>query len=63
MENENAVRSISLTQEEEKLIKPLGLLTQKPIIYATNLGVDELSTGNNFSEEDKNVDITIISVR
>ena len=40
LENENAVRSISLTDEEKKLIKPLGLLTEKPIIYATNLGED-----------------------
>ncbi|WP_413684047.1 redox-regulated ATPase YchF [Prochlorococcus sp. MIT 1011] len=51
LENENAVRGVSLTQEEKKLIKPLGLLTEKPIIYATNLGEDELATGNPFSEE------------
>ena len=55
LENENAVRSVSLTEEERKLIKPLGLLTQKPIIYATNLGEDELSKGNNFSEEVNNL--------
>ena len=46
LENENAVRSVSLSQEDKKLIKPLGLLTEKPIIYATNLGEDELATGN-----------------
>ena len=51
LENENAVRSVSLTDEEKKLIKPLGLLTEKPIIYATNLGEDELAKGNSFSEE------------
>ncbi len=49
--NENAVRSVLLTDEEKKLIKPLGLLTEKPIIYATNLGEDELAKGNSFSEE------------
>ncbi len=51
LENENAVRNVSLTSEEKKLIKPLGLLTEKPIIYATNLGEDELAKGNEFSEE------------
>ena len=51
LENENAVRSVSLTDEEKKLIKPLGLLPEKPIIYATNLGEDELAKGNSFSEE------------
>ena len=55
LENENAVRNVLLSVEERKLIKPLGLLTQKPIIYATNLGEDELSTGNNFSEEVNNL--------
>ncbi len=40
-----------ITDEEKKLIKPLGLLTEKPIIYATNLGEDELARGNSFSEE------------
>ena len=55
LENENAVRNVLLSVEERKLIKPLGLLTQKPIIYATNLGEDELSMGNNFSEEVNNL--------
>jgi len=55
LENENAVRSVSLNEEEIKLIKPLGLLTQKPIIYATNLGEDELSKGNNFSRKVNNL--------
>ena len=36
LENEIAVRNVSLTDDEKKLIKPLGLLTEKPIIYATN---------------------------
>jgi len=53
LENENAVRSVSLTQEEKKLIKPLGLLTEKPIIYATNLGEDELANGNSFFRRSK----------
>ena len=42
-------RSISLTDEENKLVAPLGLLTAKPIIYASNLSEDELSSGNTYS--------------
>ena len=44
-----AARSISLTDEENKLVAPLGLLTAKPIIYASNLSEDELSSGNTYS--------------
>ena len=33
------------------MIKPLGLLTAKPIIYATNVSEDDLSAGNSFCEE------------
>ena len=35
---ENGVaRSVDLNDEEAAMIKPLGLLTAKPIIYATNV--------------------------
>ena len=44
-----AARSISLTDEEKMLVAPLGLLTAKPIIYASNLSEDELSSGNTYS--------------
>ncbi len=44
-----AARSISLTDEENMLVVPLGLLTAKPIIYASNLSEDELSSGNTYS--------------
>ena len=55
LENDKATRNILLTAEEKKIIKPLGLLTLKPVIYATNLGEDDLSTGNNYSEEVNNL--------
>lgn len=45
------VRHISLTEEEELLIKPLGLLTRKPVIYATNVSEDDLATGNAWVEQ------------
>jgi ribosome-binding ATPase len=43
-------RSVELTEEEELAIKPLGLLTRKPIIYATNVSDEDLATGNAFVE-------------
>lgn len=44
-------RQVSLTEEEEALVKPLGLLTRKPVIYATNVSEDDLSTGNAWVEQ------------
>ena len=44
-------RTVDLTAEEELLIKPLGLLTRKPVIYATNVNEDDLATGNDFVEQ------------
>ncbi|MGD1860972.1 MAG: redox-regulated ATPase YchF [Leptolyngbyaceae cyanobacterium] len=44
-------RTVELTVEEELLIKPLGLLTRKPVIYATNVNEDDLATGNEFVEQ------------
>ncbi len=51
LEGGNAARHVELNDDEQKLIKPLGLLTAKPIIYATNLSEDDLAKGNSFSEE------------
>jgi GTP-binding protein YchF len=39
-------RLISLEEEAEALVKPLGLLTRKPVIYAANVSEDDLATGN-----------------
>ncbi|MEA5467806.1 redox-regulated ATPase YchF [Spirulina sp. 06S082] len=44
-------RQIGLTEEECELIKQLGLLTLKPIIYATNVSEDDLATGNDWVKE------------
>jgi GTP-binding protein YchF len=46
LEQGGAARSVELTDEEAPLIKPLGLLTAKPIIYATNVSEDDLAGGN-----------------
>ncbi|MCW6037381.1 redox-regulated ATPase YchF [Spirulina subsalsa FACHB-351] len=41
-------RQVTLTPEEELIIKPLGLLTRKPVIYATNVSEDDLAEGNQW---------------
>ncbi|MDJ0532164.1 MAG: redox-regulated ATPase YchF [Xenococcaceae cyanobacterium MO_207.B15] len=45
-----SVRQMELTEEETEIIKPLGLLTNKPIIYATNVSEDDLAEGNEWVE-------------
>jgi GTP-binding protein YchF len=50
LEQGGAARSVELSDEEAPLVKPLGLLTAKPIIYATNVSEDDLATGNSFAE-------------
>ncbi len=49
IEKGNAVRSIDLSDEEKEIIKQLGFLTAKPVIYATNLSENDLEKGNDFS--------------
>ena len=51
LENGGAARSVDLNEEEAAMIKPLGLLTAKPIIYATNVSEDDLAEGNAFCAE------------
>ncbi len=45
------VRQISLSEEELEVIKGLGLLTDKPVVYAANVSEDELATGNKWVEQ------------
>ena len=44
-----AARSVTLSEEEQALVQPLGLLTAKPIIYAANVAEDDLAAGNAFA--------------
>jgi GTP-binding protein YchF len=46
LEQGAAARTVALAEEEAALIQPLGLLTAKPIIYATNVSEDDLAGGN-----------------
>jgi GTP-binding protein YchF len=53
LEQGAAARGLALSEEEEALIRPLGLLTAKPIIYATNVSEDDLAGGNAFVQEER----------
>jgi GTP-binding protein YchF len=46
-----AARGVALTEEEEFAVKGLGLLTKKPMIYATNVNENDLATGNENVEK------------
>ncbi|MBD2346934.1 redox-regulated ATPase YchF [Anabaena subtropica] len=50
-----SARQITLTEEETAIIQGLGLLTNKPIIYAANVSEEELATGNDFVEKVRQV--------
>lgn len=45
------VRSVELNEEESLAIKTMGFMTQKPIIYATNVSDGDLATGNDYVEQ------------
>ena len=44
-------RQVTLSEEEELMLKPLGLLTRKPVIYAANVSEDDLASGNKWVEQ------------
>ncbi|HTL89586.1 MAG TPA: redox-regulated ATPase YchF [Leptolyngbya sp.] len=46
-----SARQVPLTEEEEAIIKPLGLLSRKPVIYACNVSEEDLATGNDWVEQ------------
>jgi ribosome-binding ATPase len=48
-------RLVELDEEAEAIIKPLGLLTRKPVIYATNVSEDDLASGNPWVEQVRTV--------
>jgi len=45
------IRQLELTEEEEAIIKPLNLLTKKPIIYAANVSEEDIAGGNQAVEQ------------
>jgi GTP-binding protein YchF len=44
-------RQVDLDDESDTIIKPLGLLTRKPVIYATNVSEEDLASGNAWVEQ------------
>ncbi len=50
LEAGGAARNLDLSPEELALVKPLGLLSAKPIIYATNVSENDLAGGNAHGE-------------
>lgn len=47
LEEGGAARSVKLTEDEALAVKPLGLLTAKPVIYAANVSENDLASGGN----------------
>jgi len=50
-----SARNIPLTEDEAEAVKPLGLLSAKPIIYAANVSEDDLASGNEWVEQVRQV--------
>jgi len=49
LNKENPIRNLSLNEEENKILKKFGLLTNKPIIYVANVSDDSLKDLDNNS--------------
>lgn len=47
LENEKPARSLSYTEEEQKLLKNYSLLTAKPVIYVANMSEKDIQKGTN----------------
>lgn len=69
LEAGKSARTVELEPDEEAIIKPLGLLTRKPVIYATNVSEDDLASGNEWVEQvraiaaEENAQVIIISAQ
>ncbi|OIQ40601.1 MAG: redox-regulated ATPase YchF [Bacteroidetes bacterium MedPE-SWsnd-G1] len=48
LEGFNSVRAIDLTDDEQEFLKPLQLLTSKPILYVCNVDDDSAVSGNAY---------------
>ncbi|TVQ52204.1 MAG: redox-regulated ATPase YchF [Spirulina sp. DLM2.Bin59] len=53
-----SARLVDLDEEAAEMIKTLGLLTRKPVIYATNVTEDDLAAGNAWVEAVRGVAAT-----
>ena len=46
-------RLVDLTKEEKEFIKNYNFLTMKPMLYIANVSEDDIATGNEYDEKDK----------
>ena len=54
LENGQSVRTLTLSEEENKILKNFSLLTAKPVIYVANIGDDDIANGtNDYAEQVK----------
>ena len=64
-----SARSMDLSEDELLMISSLGLLSNKPIIYATNVSEDDLATGNKWVEsvrefvKDEDAKVVVVSAQ
>jgi ribosome-binding ATPase len=64
-----AARQAQLTEEEAEAVKFLGLLTNKPIVYAANVSEEDLAQGNAWVEQvrqlaaTENAQVVIVSAQ
>jgi ribosome-binding ATPase len=67
LESGQSARSFQCTEEEQKLLESLFLLTSKPIMYVCNVDEESVQTGNKYSAlfaeavKDENAEIILIS--
>lgn len=47
LEEGKCARTLSLTEDEDKIMKSLQLLTYKPVIYVANMGEEDIKAGGN----------------
>ncbi|MFK5878102.1 MAG: redox-regulated ATPase YchF [Flavobacteriaceae bacterium] len=68
LEGFHSVREIELTEDEREFIKPLQLLTDKPILYVCNVDDKAAVNGNAFVDavkdavKDENAEVIILAV-
>ena len=48
LENDKAIRTLELNQDEISIMKPFNLLTAKPIIYIANVNENDLKEDNDY---------------
>lgn len=53
LQNGKSIRTLDLTDEENKIFKSFNLLSSKPIIYAANVSEDDLTSNTNNSYVEK----------